>query len=236
MLLELKNVSSHIAGFPVVRNVSLEIPEGGFRALLGNNGAGKSSLFRTIAGIIKPTEGKILYGGQEIQNLPTAQIVKLGLTLCPEGRLLFPRMTVFKNLQMGAYVHSKDKKGFEESLEYVYSLFPRLKEREKQAAGTLSGGEQQMVAIARALMSKPKLLMLDEPSIGLAPQVVDMIADILTEINKAGTTIFLSEQNANVALHISQYGYVLEESRVIIEGPSQTLLDDEKVKKAYLGA
>lgn len=235
-MLKLENVSVSVGGFLAIRGVSIEIPKGGFYTLLGNNGTGKTTLFRTIAGVIHPVEGKIYLKGASIESTPTARIISMGLSLCPEGRQLFPKMSVHKNLLMGAYVRIKNRREVEESLQYVYTLFPRLKERSKQLAGTMSGGEQQMLAIGRALMVKPEILMLDEPSIGLAPLVVEMIAEVISGINRSGTTVFLSEQNSNMALRISQYGYVLEDGKIVIQGPSNELLCNEKVKKAYLGA
>ncbi|MCX7981796.1 MAG: ABC transporter ATP-binding protein [Syntrophales bacterium] len=233
-MLKLTNVNTKIGGFHAIHDVSLEIKQGEFVALLGGNGAGKTTLFRTIAGILNPISGTIEFKGKEIHRKPAHKIVALGLSLCPEGRQLFPQLPVYKNLLLGAY-HRKDKKGINETLEEVYELFPILKERRKQLAGTFSGGEQQMLAIARALMSKPDLLLLDEPSMGLAPQLVDSIAEVISNLNKKGMTIFLSEQNAQIALMITQRGYVLENGHLVLEGSSRDLLNNEKVKKAYLG-
>ena len=189
---------------------------------------------RTIAGILPPASGKILFKGQEIHKEPAHKIVSMGLCLCPEGRQLFPQLPVYKNLMLGAY-RRKDKKEIQNSLEEVFGMFPILKERHKQMAGTFSGGEQQMLAIGRALMSKPDLLLLDEPSMGLAPQIVEGIAEAVAGLNQKGMTIFLSEQNAQIALMITQRGYVLENGRLVLEGPSDDLMKNEKVKKAYLG-
>jgi len=233
-MLKLTKVNTKIGGFHAIQDVSLEIKEGEFVALLGGNGAGKTTLFRTIAGIINPISGQIEFKGQEIHKKPAHKIVALGLSLCPEGRQLFPQLPVYKNLLLGAY-HRKDKKEINETLEEVYELFPILKERRKQMAGTFSGGEQQMLAIARALMSKPEMLLLDEPSMGLAPQMVDTIAEVISNLNKKGMTVFLSEQNAQIALMITQRGYVLENGHLVLEGSSRDLLNNEKVKKAYLG-
>lgn len=233
-MLKLTNVNTKIGGFHAIHDVSLEIKQGEFVALLGGNGAGKTTLFRTIAGILNPISGKIEFKGEEIQKKPAHKIVALGLSLCPEGRQLFPQLPVYKNLLLGAY-HRRDKKGINETLEEVYDLFPILKERRKQLAGTFSGGEQQMLAIARALMSKPELLLLDEPSMGLAPQMVDTIAEVISNLNKRGMTVFLSEQNAQIALMITQRGYVLENGHLVLAGSSRELLNNEKVKKAYLG-
>lgn len=218
----------------VIHDVSLEIARGDFVALLGGNGAGKTSLFRTIVGVLPPSKGKVELKGEEISHLPAHKIVGKGIALCPEGRQLFPQLSVYKNLMLGAY-HRKDKKGIEETLEQVFNLFPRLKERYKQMAGTFSGGEQQMLAVGRAIMSKPEMLLLDEPSMGLAPLVVEGIADAITQLNKMGITIFLSEQNAQIALMITRHGYVLENGHLVLEGLSKDLVSNDKVKKAYLG-
>mgnify|MGYP000613317944 CR=1 FL=1 len=236
-MLKLTDVTTVIGGFTAVRDVSLEINKGEFVALLGSNGAGKTTLFRTIAGVLKPAKGEIEFNELKISNLPAHKIVMLGLSLCPEGRQLFPHLSVYKNLMLGAYTRRKDKKGVQRTLERVYELFPILKERKNQLAGTFSGGEQQMLAIARALMSQPDMLLLDEPSMGLAPLVVQKIADAIKNINKEmGTTVFLSEQNANMALNITDRGYVLENGKIVLEGSSSELRNNEMVKKAYLGA
>ncbi len=236
-MLKLTGVSTLIGGFQAVRAISLEIPKGDFVTLLGSNGAGKTTLFRTIAGVLKPFEGAIEFKGRQIHGKPAHQVVGLGLSLCPEGRQLFPQLSVYKNLALGAYPRRKDKNGFRESLERVYALFPILKERQGQMAGTFSGGEQQMLAIARALMSRPELLLLDEPSMGLAPLVVSkIIGQVVKAIHEAGTTIFLSEQNARMALMISRRGYVLENGKIVLQGSNVDLMNDEKVKKAYIGA
>jgi len=236
-LLKLSNLSTLIGGFQAVREISLEIPQGDFVTLLGSNGAGKTTLFRTIAGVLKPFQGTIEFKGRQIQGMPAHRVVKLGLCLCPEGRLLFPQLSVLKNLTMGAYPRRKDRQGVQKSLEQVYALFPILRDRKQQLAGTFSGGEQQMLAIARALMSRPELLLLDEPSMGLAPLVVrKIIGEVVKAIHEAGTTIFLSEQNARMALMIARRGYVLETGRIVLEGSNSELMNDEKVKKAYIGA
>jgi branched-chain amino acid transport system ATP-binding protein len=234
-VLKIKNISTVIGGFKVIDGVSLEIKKGDFVALLGGNGAGKSSLFRTIAGVLSPVQGSIEFKGKPTDRLPASKMVALGLSLCPEGRHIFPHLPVYKNLMLGAYTRRDDSKAIQRTLEEVYTLFPILKERRKQMAGTFSGGEQQMLAIGRAMMSKPEMLLLDEPSIGLAPMVVQMIADNIKTINEMGTTVFLSEQNANMALMITRRGYVLENGKIVLEGLSRDLLKDEKVKKAYLG-
>lgn len=218
----------------VIRDVSLEIAQGDFVALLGGNGAGKTSLLRTIAGVLPPHQGTIEFKGEAIHKLPAFQIVAKGLSLCPEGRQLFPQLPVYKNLMLGAY-RRKDKKGIQESLGQVYSLFPILKERHKQMAGTFSGGEQQMLAVGRALMSKPEMLLLDEPSMGLAPLLVESITEVITKLNSMGITLFLSEQNAQIALIITRHGYVLENGELVLQGLSSDLLHNEKVRKAYLG-
>jgi branched-chain amino acid transport system ATP-binding protein len=233
-MLKLTNVTTMIGEHQVIHDVSLHIAQGDFVALLGGNGAGKTSLFRTIVGVLPPSKGRVEFKGEEISHKPAHKIVGMGIALCPEGRQLFPQLSVTKNLMLGAY-HRKDKKGIEETLEQVYSLFPRLKERYKQMAGTFSGGEQQMLAIGRAIMSKPELLLLDEPSMGLAPLVVEGIADAITQLNKMGITIFLSEQNAQIALMITRHGYVLENGHLVLEGLSKELITNDKVKKAYLG-
>jgi ABC-type branched-subunit amino acid transport system ATPase component len=233
-MLKLTNVNTKIGGYHAIHDVSLQIEKGDFVALLGGNGAGKSTLFRTIAGVLTPSSGTIEFKGQGIHKMPSHKIVSLGLSLCPEGRQLFPQLPVYKNLLLGAY-RRKDKQGIKDSLDKVYTLFPILRERHKQMAGTFSGGEQQMLAIGRAIMSNPEMLLLDEPSMGLAPQIVDGIADVIASLNKLGITVFLSEQNAQIALMITNRGYVLENGRLVLEGPSSDLLHNEKVKKAYLG-
>lgn len=233
-MLKLKNVTTMIGEHQVIHDVSLEIAEGDFVALLGGNGSGKSTLFRTIAGALMPSQGKIEFKGEAIHKYPAHKIVERGLCLCPEGRQLFPQLPVYKNLMLGAY-RRKDKRNIKNSLEQVYTLFPILKDRRKQIAGTFSGGEQQMLAIGRAIMSKPQMLLLDEPSMGLAPLIVEGIADAISTLNKAGITVFLSEQNARIALMITRHGYVLENGKLVLEGLSADLLQNEKVKKAYLG-
>ncbi|WP_051276088.1 ABC transporter ATP-binding protein [Desulfovirgula thermocuniculi] len=235
MLLRLRGVHVSIGEITIIHDVSLEVRKGEVVALLGSNGAGKTTLFKAIAGVIKPSRGAIEFEGEEIQHLPADKVVQRGLVLCPEGRQLFPQLSVYKNLLLGAYVRRKEKKKVEQTLEWVYALFPILRERREQPAGTLSGGEQQMLAIGRALMSGPKVLLLDEPTMGLAPLVVARIAEVIKEISKAGTTVFLSEQNAHMALKITERGYVLENGRVVLEGPSARLIEDPVVKRAYLG-
>jgi branched-chain amino acid transport system ATP-binding protein len=235
-LLKLSNVSTFVGGFQALREISLEIPQGDCVTLLGSNGAGKTTLFRTIAGVLRPSQGAIEFKGRRIDSVPANKIVSLGLSLCPEGRQLFPQLSVYKNLLLGAYTRRKDKNGVQQSLEQVYTLFPLLAERKSQLAGTFSGGQQQMLAIGRALMSKPDMLLLDEPSMGLAPLVVrQIIGEVIKAVHEAGTTIFLSEQNANMALMVTRRAYVLENGRIVLAGSSSELMNDEKVKKAYIG-
>lgn len=236
-MLKLKNVYTDIGGLQIIHNVSLEIQKGDFVALLGSNGAGKTTLFRTIAGVLKPSSGSIEFNGVAIHKMPVHKIVELGLVLCPQGRQLFPQLSVEKNLLMGAYPLRKERHRIQKNLDRVYELFPILKERSRQQAGTFSGGEQQMLAIARALMSEPQLLLLDEPSVGLAPLIVEQMADVISNINhEMDTTIFLSEQNANMALNITDRGYVLENGQCVLSGECAQLQNDEKVRKAYIGA
>ena len=236
-MLKLKQVHTQISGLHIIHDVSLEIKRGEFVALLGNNGAGKTTLFRTIAGVLKPGSGAVEFNGIPIYQMPVYKIVDLGLVLCPQGRQLFPQLSVQKNLMMGAYPLRKDKIRIQKNLDRVYELFPVLKERSHQQAGTFSGGEQQMLAIARALMSEPQMLLLDEPSVGLAPLIVQQMAEVISNINhEMDTTIFLSEQNANMALNITDRGYVLESGACVLEGECQQLKNDEMVRKAYIGA
>ena len=217
-----------------MRGVSLNVPDGKIVTLIGANGAGKSTLMRTISGLVKAQSGSILWNGQELLGKPIDQIVASGIAMSPEGRRVFDDLTVLENLKIGAYLR-KDKAETEKDLEWVYSLFPRLKERSWQSAGTLSGGEQQMLAVGRALMSKPKLLMLDEPSLGLAPIVVREIFDIIRTVNQQGITVLLNEQNANMALKVADYAYVLETGTLTLSGTGAELLTNEQVKAAYLG-
>ncbi len=236
-MLKLNQVHTHIGGFRIVQEVSLTIAKGEFVALLGSNGAGKTTLFRTIAGILKPSAGTVTFNDIPIHRLPVHKIVQAGLVLCPQGRQLFPQLTVRKNLLLGAYPLRGDKKRIQKNLDRIYALFPILAERHNQQAGTFSGGEQQMLAIGRALMSEPRMLLLDEPSVGLAPLIVRQIADIICDVNREmDTTIFLSEQNANMALNITERGYVLESGRCVLEGECKDLKNNEKVKRAYIGA
>ena len=231
-MLKIENLKVNYGGIEAVKGISFEVDEGSIVTLIGANGAGKSTTLRTIAGLVKPASGTVSFMGEEITNKKANEIVSKGITLVPEGRRVFPDLTVLENLRVGAYLRKDD---LSEDIKWVYSLFPRLEERSWQAAGTLSGGEQQMLAVGRALMSRPKLMMMDEPSLGLAPLVVKGIFDIIKEINKQGVTILLIEQNANMALHTADMGYVLETGRITLSGPGKELLKDEAVKKAYLG-
>jgi len=236
-MLKLERVHTKIGDLQIIHGVSLEIQKGEFVALLGSNGAGKTTLFRTIAGVLKPTTGTVTFNGAPIHRLPVHKIVEQGLVLCPQGRQLFPELSVRKNLLLGAYPLRGDKKRIQKNMDRVFELFPILKERSQQQAGTFSGGEQQMLAIGRALMSEPNMLLLDEPSVGLAPLIVQQIAEIISNVNREmDTTIFLSEQNANMALHITERGYVLESGCCVLSGECQQLKNDEKVRKAYIGA
>ena len=212
----------------------MEIPENKIVTLIGANGAGKSSTLKSIMGLAKASNGSIKFNGEEITGKPTTQIVTKGIVLVPEGRRIFPNMTVEENLFLGAYTR-KDKAGIAKDMTWVYELFPRLKERIWQKGGTLSGGEQQMLAVARGLMTRPKLMMMDEPSLGLAPLIIKDIFSIIKEINKNGVTILLIEQNAKAALEVADYGYVLETGAIVLEGPGKELLTNDDVKKAYLG-
>jgi len=233
-MLKIENLSVRYGGIHALRDVSLEIPEGKIVTLVGANGAGKSTTLRTVMGLEKAVEGSISYQGEDLLNLTTQQIVAKGITLVPEGRRVFPDLTVLENLRIGAFLR-KDKDGIKRDIEHVFGLFPRLEERSWQQAGTLSGGEQQMLALGRALMSKPKLLMMDEPSLGLAPLIVKDIFSIIRELGSEGITILLVEQNANAALAVADYGYVLETGAVGFEGPGEELMNNDHVKALYLG-
>ena len=232
-LLSVKDLHVSYGAIKAVQGISFEINQGEIVTLIGANGAGKSTTLNTIAGIIKPDEGSIEFKGESLVGVKAHKIVEKGLALCPEGRRVFAQMTVAENLEMGGYTRPKSE--LDESMEVVYQRFPRLKERRRQVAGTLSGGEQQMLAMGRAIMSKPKLLMLDEPSMGLAPILVDEIFDIVKTLHAGGTTILLVEQNAQMALSVADRGYVLETGRIVTSGTGAELLADEAVKKAYLG-
>ena len=234
-MLKVENLHVHYGAIHAIKGVSFSVEEGEIVTLIGSNGAGKSTILKTISQILVQTEGEILFMGNSLEGVLPHTVVELGISHVPEGRRVFPLLTVYENLQMGAYIR-KDKVGIQEDLEMVFKRFPRLEERKNQSAGTLSGGEQQMLAMGRALMSRPKILLLDEPSMGLAPILVDEIFSIIKDINETGTTILLVEQNANRALHVSHKGYVLETGKIIASGASKDLLNDEKVKEAYLSA
>ncbi len=231
-ILEIKDLSVNFGGIKAVDGISMQVPEGKIITLIGANGAGKSTILRSVSGIVKPQHGDIVFDGESIFGKTPDVIVSKGITLVPEGRRVFPNLTVLENLKIGAYLR-KDK--LDDDIEYIYSLFPRLKERNWQLAGTLSGGEQQMLAVGRALMSRPRLIMMDEPSLGLAPLVVKDIFEIIKTINKSGITVLLNEQNANMALKIADLGYVIETGRITLTGTGEELLSNESVKEAYLG-
>ncbi|MBO7739074.1 MAG: ABC transporter ATP-binding protein [Oscillospiraceae bacterium] len=231
-MLRIKDLKVNYGGIEAVKGISLDVPKGEIVTLIGANGAGKSSTLRAISGLVKPTGGTIEFEGEDITAKNPTDIVTKGITLVPEGRKIFPDLTVKENLRVGAYLRKDD---ITDDINWVYDLFPRLKERSWQAGGTLSGGEQQMLAVGRALMSRPKVIMMDEPSLGLAPLVVRGIFDIIKEINKQGMTILLIEQNANMALKTAHLGYVMETGRITLSGPGKELLTNESVKAAYLG-
>ncbi len=233
-MLEVKDINVHYGVIHALKGISLTVNEGEIVTLIGANGAGKTTTLRTISGLKKATSGQILLNGEDITALSAQDRVKKGISHVPEGRRIFPSMTVLENLEMGAYLR-KDKDGIAEDLQRVYEWFPILADRKKQLAGTLSGGEQQMLAIGRALMSRPKILFLDEPSMGLAPLLVEEIFNIIKDINKAGTTILLVEQNANLALQIADRAYVLETGSIVLSGTGKELLQSDDIKKAYLG-
>ncbi|MCZ7543759.1 MAG: ABC transporter ATP-binding protein [Anaerolineae bacterium] len=234
-LLELRDVNTYYGNVRALKDVSLKVDEGQIVTLIGANGAGKSTTLRTVSGLVRPQSGEIVFDGAPIHRMPAHRIVFQGLTQAPEGRQVFPTLTVNENLNMGAYSLGNDREAVEANRERVYRLFPRLAERKAQLGGTLSGGEQQMLSIGRALMARPKLLMLDEPSLGLAPLLVQAIFDTIRAINEQGVTILLVEQNARAALRLADYGYVLETGAIPLEGPAEALLHDERVRKAYLG-
>ncbi|MFL5782151.1 MAG: ABC transporter ATP-binding protein [Thermoleophilaceae bacterium] len=233
-LLEVSDIHTYYGNIEALKGVSLTVEEGEIVTLIGSNGAGKSTTLRSISGLTPPREGSVKFDGTEVGETPAAEVVKLGISLSPEGRHIFPRMTVQENLDLGAYLR-KDSNGVNLDLDRVFDLFPRLKEREKQKAGTMSGGEQQMLAIGRALMARPKLLLLDEPGMGLAPILVERIYETIQEINNQGTTILLVEQNANFALEVATRGYVLETGTVALSDESSALRQNPDVQKAYLG-
>jgi branched-chain amino acid transport system ATP-binding protein len=233
-MLKIENLHVAYGGIQALRGISLDVPDGKIVTLIGANGAGKSTTLRTISGLVKAASGSITWNGEELLGKPIDKIVTSGIAMSPEGRRVFPDMTVLENLKIGAYLR-KDKAEIQKDIEWVYSLFPRLEERHWQLAGTLSGGEQQMLAVGRALMSRPKLMMLDEPSLGLAPLVVQDIFSIIREINRQGVTVLLVEQNANMALKIADQAYVLETGNITMSGTGAELLVNEKVREAYLG-
>ena len=233
-MLEVKDLHVSYGGIRALRGVNLEVPDGKIVTLIGANGAGKSTLLRTISGLVKAESGSITYDGKELLGMPINKILELGIAQVPEGRRVFTNLSVLENLKIGAYLR-KDKAGIPKDIEWVYELFPRLQERSWQMAGTLSGGEQQMLAVGRALMSRPKLMMMDEPSLGLAPLVVKGIFEIIREINRQGVTVLLIEQNANMALKTADLAYVLETGEITLHGTGAELLTNEAVKRAYLG-
>jgi branched-chain amino acid transport system ATP-binding protein len=233
-LLELENMHSYYGHIHALQGISLTVEEGEVVTLIGSNGAGKTTTLRSIHGILPPREGRIIFDGEEIQGTPAHELIGKGIAQSPEGRKIFFRMTVRENLEMGAY-HRSDRSEIQQDMDRVFDLFPRLKERTKQEAGTMSGGEQQMLAIGRALMSRPRLLLLDEPSMGLAPVLVERIFETIREINQQGTTILLVEQNANVALEIATRGYVLETGKIVNSASAEKLREDPTVREAYLG-
>lgn len=233
-MLRVEDINVYYGKIHAIKDLSFNVNKGEIVTLIGANGAGKTTILNTISKILNPTTGLIKFKDENIAKVPSHQILDMGIAHVPEGRRVFSKMTVLENLQMGAYIR-KDEREIKEDLEMVFDRFPRLKERSKQISGTLSGGEQQMLAIGRALMSRPKLILMDEPSMGLAPILVDGIFDIITSINKTGTTILLVEQNANRALQIAHRAYVLETGKIIMQGTAKELLEDEKVKEAYLG-
>ena len=233
-MLKIKDLHVNYGGIKALKGININVPDGKIITLIGGNGAGKSTTLRTSIGLVKPGSGSIFYNDQDLTNVKTKDIVTKGLVLVPEGRKVFANLTIHENLVLGSYAR-KDKAEIEKDREKVLGLFPRLAERLKQKAGTLSGGEQQMLAVGRALMTKPKLLMMDEPSLGLAPLIVKNIFEIIKDINKLGVTILLIEQNAKAALEIADYGYVMETGTIVMEGPGSELLNNEDVKKAYLG-
>ena len=233
-LLEIRDLKVNYGGIEALKGISFDVKEGEIVTLIGANGAGKSTTLRSIMSVVTPSAGSISYNGEDITHMPTDEIVKRGIVLVPEGRRVFPNLTVLENLRIGAYLRS-DKEGIEADIKHVYSLFPRLEERSWQQAGTLSGGEQQMLAVGRALMAKPRLIMMDEPSLGLAPLVVKDIFSIIRRINESGTTVLLIEQNANAALKIANRGYVMQTGNVTMTGTGLELLNDQSVREAYLG-
>ena len=232
-MLKVENLNVYYGSINAIKGISFEVNQGEIVTMIGANGAGKSTTMNTVAGLLKPRSGSIVFEDKDITHMPASKVVSLGLALCPEGRRVFQQMSVRENLEMGGYTRQASE--IAPALDHVFELFPRLKERQRQVAGTLSGGEQQMLAMGRAMMSKPKLLMLDEPSMGLAPLLVEQIFDIILSLNKAGTTILLVEQNAQMALSIANRAYVLETGKIFKEGSADMLMHDDAVRKAYLG-
>ncbi|AUH52031.1 ABC transporter ATP-binding protein [Chromobacterium sp. ATCC 53434] len=233
-ILEVKDLQVAYGGIKAVKGIDFHIDQGELVTLIGANGAGKTTTLKTLVGMVKKTGGSIVYDGKDVASIPSYDFVRHGLAMVPEGRGVFAKLTVEENLQMGAY-YRNDKAAIQSEIEHVYELFPRLKERRLQLAGTLSGGEQQMVAMGRAMLSKPKLLLLDEPSMGLAPIIVEKIFEIIQMVSKQGVTMLLVEQNAKLALEVSQRGYVMESGRITMSGDAKELLNDERVRNAYLG-
>ncbi len=234
MLLEFKNIVAAYGNITALKNVTFSVEEGQVVSLIGANGAGKTSTMRTITGLLKPVEGQVYFNGEDITGLPAHQLVAKGISLVPEGRQIIEGLTVYENLEMGAYQRT-DKDEIDADIDRIYSIFPILNDRKDQLGGTLSGGQQQMLAIGRALMSRPKLLLLDEPSMGLAPLIVKEIFEIMKRINDEGTTVLLVEQNANKALEAAHYAYVLETGSMVLEGPAEEVMSNPRVKEAYLG-
>lgn len=235
-MLQLKNVDVHYGSFKALNNINMTVDTGGLVVLLGANGAGKSTLFNAISGLIKPSAGNIEFEDKILNGMKASAVVNAGVVQCAEGRQLFPQMSVHDNLMLGAYVHRRDKEGNRKRLNEVLELFPILGEKAHEPAGSLSGGQQQMVAIGRAMMSRPRLLMLDEPSLGLAPLVVKQMFETIQQINSLGTTVLLAEQNAFAALKIATYAYVMENGQLVMDGDRETMLGNEEVRKAYIGA
>lgn len=233
-MLEVKDLEVYYGMIQAIKGVSFEVNQGEVIALIGANGAGKTTILHTVTGLLAPKKGSVLFEGKDITKIPAHKIVSLGMAHVPEGRRVFADLSVYENLKMGAYTR-KDKEEIEKSLDRVYERFPRLKERKNQLAGTLSGGEQQMLAMGRALMSQPKIILMDEPSMGLSPILVNEIFDIIQEVSKSGTTVLLVEQNAKKALSIADRAYVLETGKIVLDGKAETLLNDDSIKKAYLG-
>ena len=233
-LLEMKKVTTHYGSIRVLNDVDMVIYPGEMVCLLGGNASGKSTTLKTILGIVRVSEGEMYFRGERADNLSTAERIQRGMAVVPENRRIFPKMTVKENLEMGAYLRD-DKQGIKEDMDYVFDLFPRVQERLEQKGGTMSGGEQQMLAMGRALMSRPKLILMDEPSMGLAPLFVERIFEIIKQVNERGISVFVVEQNANVALSIADRGYVLQTGEVVLSGPAKELLNNDAMKRAYLG-